>query len=118
MSITTGKVREQKSLKANGPFFAQTDYKKQPFFQPKLTVGPVDDVYEKEADEVASKVMSMSSPDTSTVQPKITPLPIQRMCSDCEEKERAQRKEKGKPGVMSEALSIVNKAVQSGCCYQ
>ncbi len=32
----------------------------QPFFQPKLTIGPTDDAYEKEADRVAAQVMRMS----------------------------------------------------------
>jgi outer membrane protein OmpA-like peptidoglycan-associated protein len=47
--------------------------------QPKLTVGPADDEYEREAERVADSVMRM--PDvTVTARSR-----IQRMCSDCEE---------------------------------
>jgi len=63
------------------------------FFQPKLTINSPGDEYEKEADEMADKVMRMQQP---FVQAK--PLPItsvQRKCAHCEEEEEknAQRKE-------------------------
>src|ERR1700755_401668 len=62
------------------PFFTPA------FVQPKLTVGPVDDPYEREADAMADKVMRMS--DTETVQTKISPVDIQRKCAHCEEEEK------------------------------
>ena len=77
-----------------------TDTKKAPpraslFFQPKLSVGPVNDVYEQEADAVADKVMRM--PDNDVVQTKFfkpAVSPIQRSCAHCEEEEKKmQRKE-------------------------
>ena len=71
-----------------------------PFFQAKLTVGPADDVYEKEADAVAEQVMRMPiSKGDSFFLPKplsIKPL-IQTKCAACEEEEMAQRK----PSVMT-----------------
>ena len=70
--------------------------KQQPFFSPgliqrKLTIGPVDDEYEREADAVADKVMRMSS--TETLQTKPSAINIQRKCKHCEEEEKLQRKE-------------------------
>lgn len=44
--------------------------------QPKQTVGPPEDAYEREADRVADAVMRMPAPDK----------PIQPLCSECEEK--------------------------------
>jgi hypothetical protein len=51
-------------------------WKKTPFFQAKLTVGPADDAYEREADAVAEKVMRME--DTDHVQAMISPGDIRR----------------------------------------
>lgn len=62
-----------------------------PFFQPKLTVGPADDGYEREADSVADSVMRMG--DEEHIQTKISPVDIQRKCAHCEEEEALQRKE-------------------------
>jgi hypothetical protein len=55
--------------------------------QAKLTVGPVDDDYEREADRVARQVMRM--PDRSAEVAPRPPLHIQRMCAECEEEEDA-----------------------------
>ncbi|MEN8228454.1 MAG: DUF4157 domain-containing protein [Bacteroidota bacterium] len=86
-----------------------------PFFQPKLTIGPTDDVYEREADSVADRVMRQEEEEEEeTIQTKISPLAIQRMCSECEEEEKAQRKEKIPGGNSHEAPSIVHDAIESG----
>ncbi|HEY5749330.1 MAG TPA: DUF4157 domain-containing protein [Chryseolinea sp.] len=61
------------------------------FFQPKLAIGPTDDVYEREADAVADQIMRKG--DGKTVQPKISPVVIQAKCAACEEEEKLQRKE-------------------------
>src|SRR6187402_3198153 len=73
------------------------------FFQPKLTVGPVDDVYEREADAVADKVLRMS--DSQQIQGKISTINVQRKCAACEEEE-LQRKDDGTNEDQSEAPSI------------
>lgn len=81
------------------------------FFQPKLTVGPSNDVYEREADEVADKVMRMTDKDEEEqVQAKISPVDVSRKCAQCEEEE-LQRKEialepdeKTAPNIVDEAL--------------
>jgi hypothetical protein len=84
---------------------------RKPFFQARLTVGPTDDVYEKEADAVADKVMRMTD-SHQAVQPKLAISSIQRTCHECqEEEEQAQRKESG--GTSSEAPSIVHDVVHS-----
>lgn len=84
----------------------QTDI---PFFQPKLSVGPVDDVYEREADAVADRVMRM--PDT----PATPAPPVQRKCAHCEEEEK--NKIQRKPyhtHTGPEAPTSVSSALQSG----
>src|SRR5262245_15033756 len=52
-----------------------------PGIQLKLTIGQPDDVYEREADRVADKVMGMPSKKT-----------VQRECKDCEKEEKISRK--------------------------
>ncbi len=53
--------------------------------QAKLTVNQPGDRYEQEADRVADAVLRMPEPATGTAAPANEPLPIQRMCSECEE---------------------------------
>src|SRR6476646_3796924 len=57
-SITNQIANSHKKLNKNS-------LKKTPFFQPKLTINQPNDVYEKEADAVANKVMCM--PETSSL---------------------------------------------------
>jgi len=88
----------------------------QPFFapvkvQPKLTVGPVNDPSEHEAESMADKVMLM---------------PVQRACTSCEkdklrryekrpeEEEKVQKKDQGNSTAGMEAPSIVHDAINSG----
>lgn len=81
------------------------------FFQPKLNVGPTDDVYEKEADAVADKVMRMNS--VPSFQPKLAISSVQRTCAECaKEEEEVQRKGSGVS--TGEAPSIVHNVVNSG----
>jgi outer membrane protein OmpA-like peptidoglycan-associated protein len=51
--------------------------------QAKLTVGPADDEYEREADRVADQVMRMPDPAADVVQR--APVQIQRLCPECED---------------------------------
>ncbi|HEX5168484.1 MAG TPA: DUF4157 domain-containing protein, partial [Cyclobacteriaceae bacterium] len=84
------------------------------FFQPKLTIGPVDDPYEREADAVADKVMRMSDRDEEHLQPKISPLNVQRKCAECEEEEKQlQKKGNGNGTDSNVAPSIVDGAINS-----
>jgi hypothetical protein len=49
--------------------------------QPKLTIGPADDEYELEADQVADQVMRMPEPNPAGNR---APAGIQRQCPECE----------------------------------
>lgn len=107
--------------------------KKDGFFQPKLTVNQPGDVYEKEADAVASAVVNNNSADSVIQQKKISSIQrlsssqedeklatndarirkdkdiqakpeVQRMCPECEkEKKKAKAKEKEKEGLQRKA---------------
>ena len=102
------------SKNKNGPFFRRRRTPKSFFFQPKLTIGPVDDPCEREADAVADKVMRMSNHDEERLQTKITPLPIQRKCAECEEEEKqVQTKANGTGSGEKEAPSLVNDVINS-----
>jgi hypothetical protein len=65
------------------------------FFQPKLTVNQPNDVYEREADHIADKVMRMTDNSVSHhtfFKPAMDPL--QRKCQECEEEDKfVHRKE-------------------------
>ena len=82
MEFIAPKIRSE-SKERKSPFFskAPTSY----FFQPKLTIGPVDDPYEREADAVAEQIMRVSDTDVGKIQPKISHLSVQLMCNYCEE---------------------------------
>jgi len=75
----------QRSKKDGGHFFSGLRV------QPKLTVGPVNDVYEQEADAVADRVMRMS--DRDVVQTHAAPPLVQMKCAHCEEEEKLQKKD-------------------------
>jgi hypothetical protein len=83
--------------KTEKPTTKSIPYKNQcPFFQAKLTVGPTNDVYEKEADAVADQLMRMPiNKGEAFLSPRplsIRPL-VQSKCAACEEDEkRAQLK--------------------------
>lgn len=100
------------SIKRRDNFFSSKEKKNTSvFFQPQLTVGPVDDVYEREADAVADQVMRMSD---DHIQTKISPLNVQRKCKHCEEEEeQLQRKERSSVQTEGEAPSIVSDAIAS-----
>jgi hypothetical protein len=84
------------------------------FFQPKLTINPPDDQYEREADSVAEHVMRM--PITRNDSLFFSPASIssvQRKCAECEEEEKLQRKENGKgeveaPGTLESYVESIN----------
>jgi hypothetical protein len=93
--------------KKDNPFFSPV------FIQPKLTIGPADDPYEREADLVADKVMRMSN--TETLQTKISPVGIQRKCAACEEEDKkVQMKGEGSSAGSTNAPSSVSNVINSG----
>lgn len=90
-----------------------------PFFQAKLTVNTPGDAHEREADLVADRVMRMQDDEEPVAQRmSLTPVSgVQRMCVECEEKEKEklQRTESagGKSGGHT-APSIVSQVLSSG----
>ncbi|MBX2826907.1 MAG: DUF4157 domain-containing protein [Flavobacteriaceae bacterium] len=79
-----------------------------PFFggvvlQRKLSIGSADDAYEKEADQVADKVVQMKPAEMGSP-PQIGAL-IQRQCADCEEESIQQKGAGSEGGTASQALT-------------
>lgn len=67
------------------------------FFQPKLKINQPDDLYEKEADDVAEKLVQQKSiPRSNTFFQRSNISTIQRKCEHCEEEPKLQRKEQNK----------------------
>ncbi len=79
---------------AQHPFFAPA------FIQPKLTINQPNDVYEKEADAVAEKVMRMPATDAQPLffSPKPVPVsPVQRVCEHCKGDEKKEEEDEAQP---------------------
>jgi hypothetical protein len=83
------KVNASKVSKSLSTSFSAKKTSGSLFFQPKLSIGPVDDIYEREADAMADRVMHMSDP-VDRIQPFFRPSisSLQRMCADCEKEEK------------------------------
>ena len=64
-----------------------------PFIQPKLTVNQPGDEYEREADEVAERVMRMFADSAMFFRPKPVSS-LQRKCAECE-KDCSENKQVG-----------------------
>ncbi len=77
------KESQPKAIKSNIPFFS-------PMVQKKLSVGSVNDSYEVEADNMATKVMRMSEPSVQNY--SHTGALVQRKCTACEQEEKIQKK--------------------------
>lgn len=69
--------------KAEAPFFSPG------LIQPKLSVGPADDIYEREADAMADRVMRMPDQTTSALPffPAVQPISRIQKCAACEQEE-------------------------------
>lgn len=107
-TISSGEEKSNDST-----FFRNEGLKhKKVFFQPKLTIGKVDDPYEKEADAVADKVMRMA--DKNTLVSLISPVDVKRKCAMCEEEEKLQRKELSSSNNATSTPLIVEQALSSG----
>lgn len=61
LKVKTENPNKSTSALLNQSFFAPKSNSKPIFFQQKLKVGTVDDVYEREADAIADKVMHMEN---------------------------------------------------------
>jgi hypothetical protein len=96
-----------KSAGNEKPFFSKTPIVAG--IQAKLTVNQPGDIYEKEADAMADKVVQRLS-DPASIQAKstfpgtVTPF-IQKKCAHCEEEEKLQKKEKeDEPNLLNGSL--------------
>lgn len=85
-----------------------------PTIQTKLAISSPGDSYEREADEVADKVMRIAEP--APIKP--APAAIQRMCADCEEREKKRIQTKLMPsahaGAGLDAGAAASAAVRGG----
>lgn len=100
------------NVNKSSSFFNKQDGDKSVFFQPKLSIGSAGDIYEREADAVAGRIMSMNDTGQLRRHVAIPPVTVLRKCSDCEEEERMQRKEKD---LFSAEASVVDHPVQRKC---
>jgi len=91
--------------KANDKAPASSSANSPPFFtrpvQPKLSINAPDDMYEREADAMADRVMRMTDKDTIQTKFFKPAVTVQRMCAHCEEEEKKkmQRKEMNQEAV-------------------
>jgi hypothetical protein len=89
------------------------------FIQPKLSIGPVDDLYEREADHVAEQIVQRKE-QSFFFSPSINNIStIQKKCAACEsEEEKIQRKEKGSseieiPAIVNDVLNTSGKPLDN-----
>ena len=114
MTITSGKFTKLKAPKTNHSFFGKKEPTNRLFFQPKLTIGPVDDVYEREADAVSERVMKDGNPIENTIHPMQSQAMVQPSCSACQEDEKKIQRKKINGGIeKGNPLPLVNQTIQS-----
>ena len=110
MDYAAKQTKASAASKKAGSFFSRKN--ELPFFssliQPKLTISPVDDPYEREADAVAEKVMRLSDAETLQTQPGT----IQRKCAGCEE-DKVQMKGESNTAGESVVPPLVQHAITS-----
>lgn len=104
------------------PFFSSEHnfFKADVQVQPRLTVNAPNDIYEKEADAVADKVIRMSDPqvhhqpeEEEEIQMKEQAPGIQRKCKECEEEVKLQKKSDGKVPSANHASSEISSQLSS-----
>jgi hypothetical protein len=93
-------------------FFKSRRTETAPFFQAKLTVGPTDDLYEKEADAVAEKVMRKEESNVVQSKPEISS--IQRACAGCQQREQEEVQRRPSASTHGDAPALVSNVVGSG----
>ena len=98
-----------KSSQSTRPSPASTEVLN-PIIQRKLSIGASNDIYEKEADAMADKVMRMETSGPLKFSPAADN--VKRKCAECEEEEKLQRKE-SKGDTVSTAPSIVQDVLSS-----
>jgi Domain of unknown function (DUF4157) len=115
--VISPQVTNKASRAANEKFgeSRQTDTEKessQPLFiQRKLSIGAADDPMEKEADDMADKVMRMPMPEP--IHFSTTGDMINRKCAHCEGKEKEIRRKESHTKAVRTAPSIVHEVINS-----
>jgi hypothetical protein len=79
--------------------------------QPKLTINTPNDIYEKEADDMADKVMCMPIPEPINFSTSANF--ISRTCADCEKEEKELQRKESNSKTASVAPPIVQDALNS-----
>jgi Domain of unknown function (DUF4157) len=74
------------------------------FVQPKLRIGPSDNIFEKEADAVADMVVSTDTPDPVNFSSMNN---LQRKCAHCEEEEKKELSRKESSDAVASAASPI-----------
>jgi hypothetical protein len=81
--------------RSDSPFFPKPSSQVSPI-QTKLTVGQPNDIYEKEADAAADKIVQRMSEPGAAPPPSVTPLTnasfVHEKCAHCEQEEQLQMK--------------------------
>jgi hypothetical protein len=112
MTQVLSKKSDSNNNRSAPAFFQAPGNNGTPFFQAKLHVAPANDIYEKEADSVAEKVMRMPEKgNQETILPSPTPVTsvVQSKCANCEEKE--VQRSASNTTTTSEAPSLVTDAI-------
>jgi Domain of unknown function (DUF4157) len=85
--------------------------------QPKLAVGAVDDPCEREADQVADRVMRMTASPAAAFGPSVSDPydTVRRKCAECEEEDetKLQRKEASSNPAKSNSHAVVEQTLSS-----
>lgn len=109
----------EKSKNTSAVFLQKS--KHQPFFapakvQPKLSVGAIDDPYEREADAMAGRVMQGTTSKANFFFKPANATELQRQCSGCKEEEKRQhimRKESGISSGLPVSSSFASSLISS-----
>jgi hypothetical protein len=82
--LTKASSKDKGKNSSRQPFFGRSGSKKEmPFFQAKLAVNAPHDIYEKEADAMADRVVNRKP---------VSGADVQRKCSECEAEEKEEEK--------------------------
>ena len=81
--------------------------------QPRLKIGAPDDAYEREADRVADRVMSMAGPDVAPATHGSPPA-VQRLCDECAEELQPKRASGVERSASAPADAAVSRGTEGG----
>jgi pyrrolidone-carboxylate peptidase len=103
MGATAEKIPVTNDSKKSGSFFSKKDRSDRLFFQPKLSIGAIDDPLEREADAVAEKIIGKTD-NVSDSLTNVFPI-VQKKCSQCQEDEIQRQEGEEEPATTSSTSS-------------